>query len=103
MDIPAFRAAIRAKRSELAADYPDGCLYVTSLNNRLYNTTAGKVCEVTVDNAARLLTQETHRIATESEIAAFKAAAESRRLANEAAEVAKLPSNFRVTLRGGLR
>ena len=69
------------------------------LDNRLYNTTFGKVCEVSVENGARVLTQESHRLATPEEIEAFKAAAESRRLANEAAEVRRLPSSFRVTLR----
>ena len=100
MDIPAFRAAIRAMRARLQEDHPSGFFYVMSLNCPLYNVTAGKVSEVTVENGARLLTQETHRIATNAEIEAFKAAAESRRLANESAEIRRLPGSFRVTLRG---
>ncbi len=56
---------IAHKRAELAGQFPEGCCFVVS---------NGSVCEVSLDIAARLLTEGTHQIATEAEAAKFRAA-----------------------------
>lgn len=71
MDLNIYRAEIRAKYAELQAAFPTGFLHVVSLLNKTHGTTAGKCVEVSIANGARLLVDNTHRLAEESEIAAF--------------------------------
>ena len=62
-----------AQQATLAKDNPDGYCRVTDKNGR--NT-----CEVSVSNAARLLTAGSHRLATEAEAQAFRATQEMGRV-----------------------
>lgn len=74
-----YYSDLRAKTNALAAQYPDGCLLVVSVANLLRGTTPGNICEVTVDNAARLILEGTHREATAEEIRAYEEGQEFRR------------------------
>jgi hypothetical protein len=49
----------------------DGVVYVTSLFHRERNSTAGCTLTASISNAARVITDGTHRVATEAEIKAF--------------------------------
>lgn len=74
-----YYSDLRAKTNALAAQHADGCLLVVSVANRLRGTTPGNICEVTVDNAARLILDGTHREATAEEIRAYQEAQEFKR------------------------
>lgn|ERR1019366_2285300 len=71
-----YYSDLRAKKDSLAAQYPDGCLLVASVANRLRGSTAGNVCEVDIANGARLLLDGTHREANPEEVQLFREAQE---------------------------
>lgn len=73
--------------------------YVMSLDNRPTNTTKGRVVQVTAMQCATHIVDQSHRVATETEIVDFAVRCETERHRIEAAEVRKLPSSFRVNLR----
>jgi len=50
---------------------PDGVVYVTSLFHRERNSTPGCTLTASISNAARVITDGTHRVATEGEIRNF--------------------------------
>jgi roadblock/LC7 domain-containing protein len=66
-----YYLAIREQRKALALQFPDDSCLVVS---------AGNVCEVTLDIAARLLTEGTHALASEAEACAFRATQEMNRV-----------------------
>jgi hypothetical protein len=99
MDTKQLNQDIREAAAKLMQEYPHGYLHVTSISNRERNSTAGHTVEVSVAQAGKLLVENTHRVATPEEIAAFHVAADARRHAIEAAETRKQPSSFRVSLR----
>lgn len=98
MDIRAFNEDVRLAAAQLLRDHPNGFLFVTSLPVRGYPG-SGRTVEVTCAQGGKLLVENTHRVATDEEISAYHAACTARRHEMEAAEVKKLPSSFRVSLR----
>jgi hypothetical protein len=80
------RKAQVKKELEAAGDpFP----YVFSLENWKVGTTEGCVVQVTIDNAAGLMANDTHRLATAEEIRGFVSADEKRGQQYEALELKK--------------
>ncbi len=79
MTSQSYYADLRALGDALNARYPDGYLLVVSIANRLRGTTPGNTCEVTTENAARLILDGTHREATSEEIRVYQEAQEFKR------------------------
>jgi guanylate kinase len=73
MNLPDYFARLREHRAALEKQFPDGTLYLTSVQNAEKGTSEGSVAIVSTDVAARCLAESTHRIATDDEISAFKA------------------------------
>ena len=71
MDIREHARAIREQREQLDLQFPGGCLFVTTVANRMKNTTPGTVSEVSTANAATGLVENTLRIATDPEIQSY--------------------------------
>lgn len=77
MDLKEYYNDLRKTESDLESKcgqgkrYPDGVIYVTSLFHRERNSTAGRTLSATTRNAARVITDGTHREATEEEIINF--------------------------------
>lgn len=63
-----------ALAATLAPQFPDGFCMVMSIANRERNSTAGRAVEVTVKQAAKLIVEKTHRLATPDEIEVFRSA-----------------------------
>jgi hypothetical protein len=95
MDIPAYRAKIRKQHAELQAAYQTGFLHVVSLKNVTHSTTAGRVVQVSILDAAKLIVDATHRPATAEEIQGFMVATEAQGHLIAAQEARKIPSSFR--------
>ena len=55
----------------MTKQYPSGFCLVASVFNPEKNSTPGCLTEVTVADAARLLTDGTHRVATADEVSAY--------------------------------
>jgi hypothetical protein len=72
MDTQMYYATLRAQRETLAKAHPSGYLLVVSLDDPQRNVTPGAVCEVSVGDAARLLIDRTHRVATPDEVNAYQ-------------------------------
>lgn len=68
---------------------PDGIVHVTSLFHRERNSTAGSTLSATVSNAARVITDGTHREATKDEVNGFLRHQENQRVAVAKAEQLK--------------
>ena len=98
MDIRAFNEDVRQAAAQLFREYPSGFLFVTSLPIRGYPG-SGRTVEVTCNAAGKLLTEGSHRVATDEEISSYYVAAEARKHDMESAEVKRQPSSFRVNLR----
>src|SRR4051812_12289705 len=94
--IAQFAQAAAKIRGELDEQFPDGFLYVTSLDNFAKLTTPGTVTQVSNDSAARLIVDKTHKVSTPDEIAGFEAhmRAEGEKYSN--AEMRKVQQNLRV-------
>src|SRR4051794_32638017 len=71
-DFRQYYATIRAKQTELGPEFPEGCCLVMSVQSLERNSPGGNVCEVSLYDAARLLTDGTHRLATKEETVAFR-------------------------------
>lgn len=68
-DIKAYHRLLRAETERLEGEYPEGCLYVTSVATPGdSNTTGGRVTEVNLDTAARGFVAGTMRVSTTTEI-----------------------------------
>ena len=74
-----YFAAIRQQRTVLDSQFSDGACLVTSVKLPGRQCTAGTVCEVSLDIAARLLVEGTHALASPDDIRAFQQAQEFRR------------------------
>jgi hypothetical protein len=97
MDLRALRRDILKKKTELEQAYPSGYLYVTSLDNREKNVSAGTVTEVNIPNAARVLTERTHAVSTPEEIEAYHARCEENRQQIAAAGKRHTDRELRIT------
>ena len=71
MDLKEYYRDLRKKEAELEKEYPDGVVYITSLFHREKNSTPGSTCSARWFNAARAITDQTHRIATREEVQGF--------------------------------
>jgi uncharacterized protein YggE len=71
MDARIYYQNIRARREELAARFPRGCCVAVSLPSLSTHATPGAACEVSTQIMARLITEGSHRLATDAETAAF--------------------------------
>ena len=81
MDLRAYYNDKHAKMAELEKSSPNGAVYVTSLFNRERNSQAGATLSATIENAARVITDGTHRLATQEEVDAFIKMQEKNRAA----------------------
>jgi hypothetical protein len=79
MDTLKYIATLKANKVTLAEQYPQGCCLVVSVDNLEHNSVAGHICEVPTGQAARLLTESTHRLATKEETAAFRKEHDAKR------------------------
>lgn len=95
MDFRVYYRAIREKRAELGAQFPNGCCAVVSVN-RVNN---GPV-EVTLDNAARVLVEGTHRLANAGEIEAYNADQGLRRAASGGNSLDSVRAQLGIAARG---
>jgi hypothetical protein len=71
VDLKSYFNDKRAVEAELERSYPGGVVYVTSLFHRERNSTPGCTLSASWSNAARVLTDGTHRLATPEEVDAF--------------------------------
>ena len=71
MDLKEYFQDLRAEEAKLEKSHPDGVVYVTSLFHRERNSTPGSTLSATCRNAARVITDGTHREATQEEIDGF--------------------------------
>lgn len=67
-----YFSAIRQQRAALDSQFSDGACLVTSIRLPGRQCTAGVVCEVSLDIAARLLVEGTHRLASPEESHTFR-------------------------------
>jgi hypothetical protein len=79
MDLKAFRRDVLAKTTELKGTHLSGYLYLTSVDNRERQISAGTVTEVTLQNAARHLCERSHVISTPEEIESYRQRCEENR------------------------
>lgn len=88
-DLQTYYQDIRAKRAELTKDFIDGWCMVMSVYNREKNSTAGTLTQVSVERAAQVITDGTHRLASDAEIATYTKAQEEQRAVIAAAELTR--------------
>jgi len=93
-DLQKYYQDMREKRAELTKDNDSGFCLVISLYNRDKGSTAGSVCEVSIKDAARVIVDGTHRVATAEEAEAFKQSQESNRAAIAKAELDRARKQF---------
>jgi hypothetical protein len=74
-----YFSAIRQQRAALTPQFPDGACLVISIRLAGRPSPAGSICEVNIDNAARLITEGTHRLASKEEIQSFREEQEFKR------------------------
>jgi hypothetical protein len=67
-----YFSAIKQQLTALTSQFSDGACLVVSIAIPGRRGTAGNICEVTLDNAARLLVEGTHRLASTEESHAFR-------------------------------
>jgi hypothetical protein len=79
MNNESYYSDLRAKTNALAAQYPDGCLLVVSVSNRLKGSTGGTIAEVDTANGARIILDGTHREANPEEARLYREAQELAR------------------------
>jgi hypothetical protein len=73
MDLHRYYEDLRTTEADLSKANRTNVVYVTSLFHRDRNSTEGQTHSASCRNAARVITDGTHRVATEAEIAAFLA------------------------------
>jgi hypothetical protein len=71
MDLKEYYRDLHAIEAKLEDKHPNGVVHVTSVFHRERNSTPGTTLSATCRNAARVITDGTHREATEEEIAGF--------------------------------
>lgn len=72
MDLRQYFMDLRAIEAELEGSKTrDGVVYVTSIFHREKNSTAGSTLSASCRNAARVITDGTHRVATPQEVENF--------------------------------
>jgi hypothetical protein len=71
MDLPAYYRERRTTRLKLLDQFPEGTCYLTSIANRDRGIVPNSVCIADLNTASRCLVENTHRVSTADEIAAF--------------------------------
>ena len=99
MNVRIFNQAVREQVLQLQRDGYSDFLYVTSIENRQLGSTTGRVAEVSLEQAGKLLAEKTHRVSSPQEISGFKTACEARRREILAGSLLRLPPTFRAGLR----
>lgn len=89
MDIKEYYRDLHKTAAELERKNPERIVHVTSVYNREKNATAGCTLSATPENAARVITDGTHREATKEEVAAFLTLQENNRIKAVKSEQAK--------------
>ena len=67
MNFAKYYADIREQHAALAAQFPDGICHVVALTAR-----PSAACQVTIEIAAKLLVEGTHKLADDSQVAEFQ-------------------------------
>ena len=86
MNLREYFDDFRRVESQLEKEHADGVVYVTSVFHRERNSTPGSTLSATCRNAARVITDGTHRLATEEEIKGFLAHQQTELRKNAASE-----------------
>lgn len=89
MDLKEYFADKRTVEAQLEREFPNDIVYVTSVRHREKNSVAGQTLSATHANAARVITDGTHRLATAEEVRGFLELQNSNRLKSVKAEQAK--------------
>jgi len=89
MDLREYFGELRVTEKDLEKKHPNRVVYVTSVKNSMKNSTPGATFSTTPYNAARGITDETHRLATDDEIQAFIDHQERNRVTNQRSEASK--------------
>jgi hypothetical protein len=71
MDLKAYFEDLHNEEAKLKAKHPEGLVHVTSLFHREKNSTPGSTLGASCRNAARVITDGTHREATPEEVEGF--------------------------------
>jgi hypothetical protein len=77
MNLKDYFDDLHKAETALERDHPEGIVFVTSLFHRERNSTPGCTMSASCRNAARVITDGTHREATQEEIKAFFARQDS--------------------------
>lgn len=80
MDLKEYYKDLHQQEAELSRRFPDGEVHVTSVYNRERNSKAGRTVSATCYNAARVITDGTHRESTAAERESFFALQERNRI-----------------------
>jgi hypothetical protein len=97
MDIRGFRRDVNKKLTELQENHPSGYVYITSLDNRERNISAGTVTEVNLQNAAVALCQRSHALSSAEDIAGYQQRCEEARQQISAAGKRHTTQELRIT------
>ena len=66
------------RNKNLPTGFYTGSCYIISIKNRAAQIVEGNVCEATINLAGQRIAEQTHRLATDEEIRAYKAAGKQR-------------------------
>jgi hypothetical protein len=88
MDLKEYFKDAHAEEARLEKEYPEGVVHVTSLFHRERGSTPGSTLSATCRNAARVITDGTHRVSTQEEIDGFLKHQQTQLRKNAAAEQA---------------
>lgn len=89
-DIKEYWREVRSVEATLLASLgqdKQSVVYIVSVENKSKGTSAGSVCEADIETAARMIVDGTHKVASESEVAAWKTHQEQTFKANQALEL----------------
>ena len=71
MDLKEHFTEVVAKREELQKQFPDGAVYLTSIEKKQRRMVGGRISVANPHVASLMLVQETHRLSTASEVRAW--------------------------------
>lgn len=89
MDLKEYYSDLRKVEGQLEKEFPNDIVYVTSVRHREKNSIAGQTLSATHANAARVITDGTHRLATPEEVRSFLELQINNRTKSVKAEQAK--------------
>jgi hypothetical protein len=98
MDVKAFNLDVSAMLQELRSSNPSGFVYINSIKNREKTTSAGTVCEVGLETAARRLCEHSAVRATPAEIEEYQARCRENRAQIVAAGKRHLNQELRISV-----